>query len=110
MSASIPPVREILDLAVRAAQHASADILAAFRNPSLAIDLKADGSVVTSADKEGERRSAHGSPAPTPTRIPCSAKRWGTRPGAQLCAGRSIPSMERSGTPEACRLSAPSSL
>ena len=56
MSASIPPVREILDLAVRAAQHASADILAAFRNPSLAIDLKADGSVVTSADKEGERK------------------------------------------------------
>src|SRR5690349_10397438 len=56
MSASTPPVREILDLAMRAAQHPAADILAAFRNPSLALDLKADGSVVTPADKEGERR------------------------------------------------------
>jgi len=56
MSSSTPPVRELLEIATRAAQHASADILAAFRNPSLAIDLKADGSVVTPADKEGERR------------------------------------------------------
>lgn len=55
MSSSTPPVREILDLALRAAQHASADILAAFRNPNVAIDLKADGSVVTPADEEGER-------------------------------------------------------
>jgi len=56
MSSSTPPVRELLQLAMRAAQHASADILAAFRNPDLAIDLKADGSVVTAADKEGERQ------------------------------------------------------
>jgi fructose-1,6-bisphosphatase/inositol monophosphatase family enzyme len=41
---------------MRAARHVSADIHAAFRNPSLAIDLKADGSVVTPADQEGERK------------------------------------------------------
>lgn len=41
---------------MNAAQHASADILAAFRDPRLLIDLKADGSVVTPADREGEQR------------------------------------------------------
>jgi histidinol-phosphatase len=55
MSSSTPPVRELLQLAMRAARHVSADILAAFRNPSLQIDLKADGSVVTPADRAGER-------------------------------------------------------
>lgn len=56
MSSATLPVSELLDLAIRAAQHASPDILRAFRNPELATELKSDGSVVTPADKEGERK------------------------------------------------------
>ena len=47
-------MRELLELAIRAAHHVSADILSTFRNPSLRIEQKADGSVVTNADKESE--------------------------------------------------------
>jgi histidinol-phosphatase len=56
MSASSLPLDELLDLAIRAAQHVSAHILRVFRDPSLDIQLKSDGSVVTAADKEGERQ------------------------------------------------------
>ncbi len=56
LSQSTPPLEALLELAIRAAQQASADILSAFRSPSLKIERKADGSVVTHADKEGERR------------------------------------------------------
>src|SRR5579872_2627524 len=56
MSSATLPISELLDLAIRAAQHASPDILRAFRNPDLATELKSDGSVVTPADKEGERK------------------------------------------------------
>jgi fructose-1,6-bisphosphatase/inositol monophosphatase family enzyme len=56
MSQSTPPLRELLELAVRAAHQASQDILAAFRSANLPIERKADGSVVTQADKDGERR------------------------------------------------------
>ncbi len=51
-----PPAAELLDLAVRAAQHVSADILAAFRNPATHIERKADGTVVTNADQDAERK------------------------------------------------------
>src|SRR6185312_16944433 len=56
MSSATLPIGELLDIAIRAAQQASPDILSAFRNPHLAIELKGDGSVVTPADKEGERK------------------------------------------------------
>lgn len=56
MSSATLPIGELLDLAIRAAQQASPDILTAFRSPDLATELKSDGSVVTSADKEGERK------------------------------------------------------
>jgi histidinol-phosphatase len=57
MSDSIPSIAELLEVAVRAAQCASADILAAFLNPSLQhVERKPDNSVVTSADKDAERR------------------------------------------------------
>lgn len=56
MSQSTPPLHELLELAVRAAHRASADILSAFRSPNLQVERKADGSVVTHADKEGERQ------------------------------------------------------
>jgi histidinol-phosphatase len=77
MSSSTPPLREILDLAVRAAQHASADILDAFRNPSLAIDLKTDGSVVTPADKEGERQIRAGLSSAQPHVYPVLGEEMG---------------------------------
>jgi histidinol-phosphatase len=49
-------LRELLDLAVRAAHEVSADILSAFRARSLQIERKLDGSVVTNADKESEAK------------------------------------------------------
>ena len=52
-----PSVEDLLDLALRAAQAPSAEILAAFLNPSLQrLERKPDGSVVTNADKDAERR------------------------------------------------------
>jgi fructose-1,6-bisphosphatase/inositol monophosphatase family enzyme len=56
MSPATLPIGELLDLAIRAAQHVSPDILAAFRNPGLAVERKSDGSVVTAADRESERK------------------------------------------------------
>lgn len=56
MSSATLPIAELLELAIRAAQQASPDILTAFRNPRLAIERKSDRSVVTPADKEGERQ------------------------------------------------------
>jgi len=56
VSQATPPLRELLKLAIRAAHQVSADILSAFRSPGLGIALKADGSVVTNADKESERK------------------------------------------------------
>ena len=50
------PLRELLEFAVRAAHHVSADILSAFRSPNLQIERKPDGSVVTNADKESEAK------------------------------------------------------
>jgi histidinol-phosphatase len=56
VSQASPPLAELLKLAVRAAHHVSPDILSAFRNPSLHIERKADGTVVTNADKDAERK------------------------------------------------------
>jgi histidinol-phosphatase len=55
MSDSIPSLEEVLELARRAAQSVSADILVAFLDPSRQhVERKADNSVVTRADKDAE--------------------------------------------------------
>ena len=77
MPQASPPAAELLDLAVRAAHHVSADILAAFRNPSLHIERKADSTVVTNADKDAERKiRAFFSAAPKPV-YPVLGEEWG---------------------------------
>ncbi len=48
-------LEELLELARRAALAPAAMILEGFRNPQLQVDLKADGSVVTRADRDSER-------------------------------------------------------
>ncbi|MBV8854290.1 MAG: hypothetical protein JOY91_12850, partial [Sinobacteraceae bacterium] len=46
------PLARLLELAIRAACTPSSLILAGFRNPSLPVEQKADGSPVTPLDRE----------------------------------------------------------
>ena len=53
---------ERLDLAVRAARAAGAETLRWFRQSSLAVDRKGDGSPVTAADRAAETAQQAGRP------------------------------------------------
>ena len=48
-------LKDLLELATRAATAPAGMILEGFRSPQLQVDIKADGSVVTRADREAER-------------------------------------------------------
>jgi len=50
------PLARLLELAIRAACTPSSLILAGFRNPSLAVEQKTDGSPVTPLDREAEQQ------------------------------------------------------
>jgi histidinol-phosphatase len=50
------PLARVLELATRAALAPSTLILSGFRNPSLAVERKADGSPVTTFDREAEQQ------------------------------------------------------
>src|SRR5690348_4413839 len=50
------PLARALELATRAALAPSTMILSGFRNPSLAVERKADGSPVTSFDRDAEQQ------------------------------------------------------
>lgn len=50
------PLQHLLDLAIRAATAPSSRILSGFRNPSLPVEIKSDGSPVTPFDREAEQQ------------------------------------------------------
>src|SRR5882724_7146970 len=50
------PIAQMLELATRAAVAPSALILSGFRNPSLPVETKSDGSPVTPFDREAEQQ------------------------------------------------------
>jgi fructose-1,6-bisphosphatase/inositol monophosphatase family enzyme len=50
------PLQRLLDLAIHAATTPSSTILSGFRNPSLAVERKSDGSPVTPFDREAEQQ------------------------------------------------------